>query len=163
MGVCQLIEVITMERTLAVAKALYNGYASKFGKKMDEMKMHKLMYFIQRESLLNSKDVLFSDEFEGWKYGPSLTCVRTEYRYDSPFSDVTDGVSDCTKKLVDFVLDKYASMSLWKLSALSHAELSWKLSRKGLRAEEKGNRKLQLSAMKADAVREKFERKYYPE
>jgi hypothetical protein len=46
-GVCQLIEVITMERTLAVAKALYNGYASKFGKKMDEITsdMVKAFYY----------------------------------------------------------------------------------------------------------------------
>ena len=35
-----------MENVLVVAKTLYQEYFNKFHKKMDEMKMHKLMYFI---------------------------------------------------------------------------------------------------------------------
>ena len=41
-----------MEKTLCVAKALYDMYYKQNGVRMDEMKMHKLMYFSQRESLM---------------------------------------------------------------------------------------------------------------
>ena len=41
-----------MEKTMCVAKALYDMYYEQNGVRMDEMKMHKLMYFSQRESLM---------------------------------------------------------------------------------------------------------------
>ena len=34
--------------------------------------MHKLMYFIQRESLMYNNDILFNEDFLGWKFGPVL-------------------------------------------------------------------------------------------
>ena len=41
-----------MENSKVVAKVLYNMYQDRFRCPMDEMKMHKLMYFAQRESLM---------------------------------------------------------------------------------------------------------------
>ena len=61
-----------MEKTLAVAKSLYSMYGKRFHTSMDEMKMHKLMYFAQRESLMYNRTVLFDEDFYGWKYGPVL-------------------------------------------------------------------------------------------
>ena len=45
-----------MEKTMCVAKALYDMYYAEKGVHMDEMKMHKLMYFSQRESLMYNKE-----------------------------------------------------------------------------------------------------------
>ena len=53
------------------------------------------------------------------------------------------------------------SVSSWKLSSLSHNELSWKCSRKGLKPEENGNAALSLADMKVDAARELLRRKKY--
>lgn len=64
-----------MENALNVAKYMYNTYLDVFKHPMDEMKMHKLMYFVQRESLMFHKDVLFDEHFLGWKYGPVLYSV----------------------------------------------------------------------------------------
>jgi len=148
-----------MERTLCVAKALYDMYYSQFNKSMDEMKMHKLMYFAQRESLMYNHEVLFEDDFYGWKFGPVLKCVRKEYMQQSPFESVKDAVSPQTKELLQNVLDRYGSLSSWKLSSLSHGELSWKKARQGLSATENGNVKLSLNAMRLDATRELAQRK----
>lgn len=52
-----------MENALNVAKYLYDTYFERFKRPMDEMKMHKLMYFVQRESLMFRKDVLFDEAF----------------------------------------------------------------------------------------------------
>ena len=65
-----------MENTMCVAKALYDMYYEQSGVHMDEMKMHKLMYFSQRESLMYNNEPLFDDTFYGWKYGPVLKVVR---------------------------------------------------------------------------------------
>ena len=41
-----------MEDTLYVAKALYDMYLEQTGVYMDEMKMHKLMYFSAKKQIL---------------------------------------------------------------------------------------------------------------
>lgn len=148
-----------MESTLAVAKALYTMYDDTFHQKMDEMKMHKLMYFTQRESLIANNDVLFSEDFCGWRYGPVLLSVRNEFRSGSLFSEVADTVSEATIALLRSVLERFGAISSWNLSIMSHEELSWKLSRNGLNATDNGNTHLSINAMKLDAAREAASRK----
>lgn len=65
-----------MAETLAVAKFLNELHVKKHGNAMDQMKMHKMMYFSQRESLMIFGSPLFDEEFEAWKYGPVLIGVR---------------------------------------------------------------------------------------
>ena len=148
-----------MEKTMCVAKALYDMYYAEKGVHMDEMKMHKLMYFSQRESLMYNKERLFDATFYGWKYGPVLTEVRSEFRMLRPFADVRGSVSAKTVELLKSVLNRYGSLSSWKLSSLSHEEFSWKKSRVGLEADEDGNVELALDAMKVDATKELVARK----
>lgn len=148
-----------MENTLSVAKVLYNSYFERFKEPMDQMKMHKLMYFLQRESLMFTNQELFDDEFLGWKYGPVLTVVRGEYMSGNLFADVNENVSDETKKMVNSVLDRYGAVSSWKLSSLSHNEFSWKCARRGLNASDNGSAKLSVNAMRVDAATELAKRK----
>ena len=54
-----------MEKTMCVAKALDDMYFERYGVCMDEMKMHKLMYFSQRESLMSCNEPLFDGTFYG--------------------------------------------------------------------------------------------------
>ena len=65
-----------MADTLAVAKYLNELNVQAHGENMDQMKMHKLMYFSQRESLMKLNNPLFDELFEAWKYGPVLVSVR---------------------------------------------------------------------------------------
>lgn len=148
-----------MEKTMCVAKALYDMYYAEKGVHMDEMKMHKLMYFSQRESLMYNKELLFDATFYGWKFGPVLTEVRSEFRMLKPFSNVEEAVSEQTMELLKNVLERYGSLSSWKLSSLSHEEFSWKKSRVGLEAGDDGNVELSLEAMKVDATKELVARK----
>lgn len=148
-----------MENTLSVAKALFSMYVKMFDVQIDEMKMHKLMYFTQRESLIVNNDVLFSEDFYGWRYGPVLLSVRNEFQTETFFRDVDDSVSETTKVLIKNVLGRFGNISSWNLSIMSHEELSWKLSRNGLEASDNGNVRLSISAMKLDAIREVCRRK----
>ncbi len=148
-----------MEKTMCVAKALYSMYYEQSGVHMDEMKMHKLMYFSQRESLMYNNEPLFDGTFYGWKYGPVLKEVRSAYRVVNPFVNVEGFVSESTKKLLESVLERYGSLSSWKLSSLSHEEFSWKKARKGLEAAEDGDVELSLDAMRVDATKELVARK----
>lgn len=145
-----------MDKTLCVAKQLYQMYHERFGEPMDQLKMHKLMYFANRESLMYSNAPLFSEDFHGWKYGPVLLSVRKAYnaQKDNPFADVNGTVCDETKHYLKDVLDRYGNLTSWKLSHLSHGELSWKMARRGLNPSENGDVKLSPNLLRVDAKRE---------
>lgn len=149
-----------MQNSRCVGKALYDMYLFRFGECMDEMKMHKLMYFAQRESLMDTDSLLFDENFYGWKFGPVLMSVREEYRNETPYSDVVQSVDDFTRSLLEKVVARYAERSSWSLSRLSHDEVSWKHAREGLNPEDNGNVPLEEKMMRVDAVREKAQRKY---
>lgn len=149
-----------MQNSKCVGKALYDMYLSRFGECMDEMKMHKLMYFAQRESLMDTDSLLFDEVFYGWKFGPVLMSVREEYRNAAPYSDVVQAVDEFTRSLLEKVMARYAERSSWSLSRLSHDEVSWKHAREGLNPEDNGSVPLTEKMMRVDAVREKAQRKY---
>lgn len=54
-----------MERLLDVASYVYNRYRKEFREEIDEMKLHKLLYFAQRESLIQTGKPLFTEDFYG--------------------------------------------------------------------------------------------------
>ena len=148
-----------MEKTMSVAKALYDMYYERNGMCMDEMKMHKLMYFSQRESLMYNSEPLFDGTFYGWKYGPVLKEVRRAYLSGALSLKNYESVSTDTMKLLRSVFERYGNLSSWKLSSLSHEEFSWKKARKGLEASDDGNVELSLDAMRVDATKELMDRK----
>jgi uncharacterized phage-associated protein len=62
------------------ASYLCGRYEETYGQKIDEMKLHKLMYFAQRESLIRTGEPLFDAEFQGWRFGPVLPALREVYK-----------------------------------------------------------------------------------
>lgn len=148
-----------MEKTLCVAKLFNDLFRAENGTNMDQMRMHKMMYLVQRESLMYYNEPLFASEFQGWKFGPVLVEVRSEYMTGNMFRSVVAVLSEKAKELVKSVYERYKNMSSWKLSSLSHGELSWKSAREGLSASENGTVVLKLADMRVDAARELMRRK----
>ncbi|WP_418664807.1 hypothetical protein [Anaerobutyricum hallii] len=58
-----------MENTLLVAKYFNGLYQDENGLDMDQMRMHKMMYLVQRESLMYDKNVLLMQNFEDGNTG----------------------------------------------------------------------------------------------
>lgn len=150
-----------MYDVLSVAKCFYDCYFDQHACYVDELKMHKLMYLAQRESFIKYDKPLFKANFYGWKFGPVLKEIREEYRSGKLFKDTEFPTDPGILALVQEVLERYGNMSSWDLSSLSHQELSWRETRKGLEPEENGNRKLSLDLIKVDAIREKLTRAHY--
>ena len=61
-----------MEDVLNVAAYISQRYFLEYNEQMDEMKLHKLMYLIQREAIIQTGEPLFNATFYGWTYGPVL-------------------------------------------------------------------------------------------
>ena len=58
-----------MEKITDVAQFFFGEYRKMSGEVIDEMKLHKLLYFAQRESIAITGQPMFNEMFEGWKYG----------------------------------------------------------------------------------------------
>lgn len=122
---------ITMLTVLQVAAYLMKRYYDKYNSKMDEMKLHKLLYFTQRESLIQTNNPIFSEPFEAWQYGPVMVSVREAYAKDDFGKLPNENELAPYQGIFKYVLDNYSTRSSWTLSLLSHAEGSWKKAREG--------------------------------
>jgi uncharacterized phage-associated protein len=141
-----------MDKVINVAAYIVNKYKALTGEIIDQMKLHKLLYFSQREALAITGKPAFDGTFEGWKYGPVCPEVRNNYiDKEGIFLVPTSDISDSTSYIVNNVILEYGALASWKLSELSHKDQSWKNSRVGLSSDELGNRPLLLEDIKEDA------------
>lgn len=139
-----------MEKIINAAQYIFSTYKKISGETIDEMKLHKLLYFAQRESFAITNTPLFPEEFEGWKYGPVCKEIRNSIT-DDGILDYDSDVSDECKYIINNVILEYGSLASWKLSEISHREISWKNSRIGLADGENGNRKLKMEDIREDS------------
>ena len=139
-----------MEKILNVAEYIFKEYYRVTGELIDEMKLQKLLYFSQRETLAILNKPLFNEEFEGCKYGPISREVRTVFTKDGINTDTEDIKSE-NKYIINNVILEYGSLASWKLSEISHKEVSWLNSRKDLKDGENGDRKIKLEDIREDA------------
>lgn len=139
-----------MEKIINVAAYITKKYQEVSKETLDEMKLHKLLYFTQRESFAITGHEAFEGEFEGWKFGPVSRIVRENF-FNGEIVIDTEDISDELKYLVNNVILEYGALASWKLSQLSHAEISWNNARIGLSARENGCTPLKLSDIQIDA------------
>ena len=140
-----------MERVVDVAQYIYDEYKRQSGETIDEMKLHKLLYFVQRESIALTNEPMFPEQFEGWKYGPVCKEVRASFDVDG--MNVTDirKISLENAYIAKNIILQYGALASWKLSEISHNELSWKNSRRGLQPSENGNAIISVEDIRKDA------------
>lgn len=142
----------------SVASYIFEKYKFEFGATIDEMKLHKLLYFAQRESLIQTGNPLFDATFRGWKYGPILKEIRDLYKNNSFVTVTCDSDIDEMKPIVDAVFEQYAEKDSWSLSRLTHGEYSWKKSREGVPENVNSDRAINVEDIRIDADRVKARR-----
>lgn len=140
-----------MKDVNTVAAYLCSRYQAAHGERIDEMKLHKLLYFAQRESLIRTNEPLFEGDFQGWRFGPVLPAIREAYKNDA-FAACNQDLGD-DQAIVDYVFDAYAEKDSWSLSRLTHGEISWKRSRKGVAPSESSANVIPLEDIRQDADR----------
>lgn len=144
-----------MTKLIAVAKYLIHEYENKTGSYFrDELKLQKMMYFIQRASFALTGKELFPNDFEGWKHGPVLKELR--FFFDNDYSDysqtqVQELLSETDRYVIQCVIDEYRQYDAWYLRNLSHQEQSWIKSRQHLQEFESGNTIIEKSDIMEDA------------
>ena len=119
-----------------VASYISRRYEREYGSQIDEMKLHKLLYFAQRESIIQLDQPLFADSFQAWKYGPVLVQIRSLYKQGKLTERLTSEEIATYQTVFDKVFEQYAPKDAWSLSSITHGEISWQKARVGIPAGE---------------------------
>lgn len=149
---------------VSVAKAasyIYHRYMEEKKVCIDEMKLHKLLYLSQRESIIVTGEPMFSAPFEAWKYGPVVVEVRELYRKDALNQTLTQQELDLYKPVFDYIFVNYADKDSWSLSNLTHSETSWKNARIGLGSDDQCSNELSIEDIRKDAEMIKMRRFFF--
>lgn len=147
-----------MINVLQATSYIYHRYQEEFNATIDEMKLHQLLYFAQRESLILLREHMFAANFEAWKYGPVIVEIRDIYKKEQ-FSDLlSEKELEKFKPVFDVVFERYAARSSWSLRNVSHNETSWRRARVGLSDYDKGSNIILLEHIKEDAARMRLSR-----
>lgn len=144
-----------MSTAKELAQYLVYSYEARSGSKFQdsELKLQKMMYFAQRESLAFTNEPLFSDSFEGWKYGPVLPSLRYFFDGDyEPFDPKDESkLSDKEIYIIDNVIAEYGRLEPWALAEITHNESCWLKSREGLDEDDMGLSQIPVEDIKEDA------------
>ncbi|MDR1882648.1 MAG: DUF4065 domain-containing protein [Prevotella sp.] len=110
------------------------------------LKLQKLLYYIQAWSYGMNKVPFFKGEFQAWIHGPVNKTIYdrfnpAKYLYSEiTASDILNNnvkLTDDDAVFVDFILENYLKYSGAELEKLSHSELPWKETRGTLGSNER--------------------------
>lgn len=106
------------------------------------MKLQKILYYVQGHFLAKFDRPLFPDEIQAWKFGPVVPNVYYEF---SPYGSETliavgeADMSSCNEQemeLIDSVINEKLQLSARTLMLNTHNELPWKtVTKDGTRIE----------------------------
>lgn len=147
-----------MEDVVKVASYICQRYLRQFGRRIDEMKLHKLLYFTQRESIIQTGEPIFEECFEAWKYGPVLVPIRQLYKDNALHEPLSDSAEAQYKFVFDSVFDSYALKDSWSLSSITHGEYAWRQARQKVGIDGKGHELMRTDDIRKDAERVKQRR-----
>lgn len=94
------------------------------------LKLQKLLYFLQGNYYRYTGERLISEDFYAWKLGPVVPKTYVAYSiYSSgklPKEVDKNTLSNGAKNRISKILSEYASIPTWDLVNLSHQEDPWK-------------------------------------
>lgn len=147
------IKIINNMKAIQVATYLMKLYREQFHEEITEMKLHKLLYFSQRESYMQLGRPIFDDKFQAWRYGPVILAVRDLFKAhmlnQMPCADDVLPFENVFK----VIMTEYAPKDTWSLSDMTHAESSWKNARIGLNPSDLGSNVMNDEDIRKDAFR----------
>lgn len=112
------------------------------GESLNNLKLQKLLYYVQAWHLVFENSPLIDEKFEAWVHGPVSREVFSRFASEkSLYSDVLIGdvrpdftpasLTDSQREHIDRVLSVYAKFSGSQLEEMTHREDPWVKARNG--------------------------------
>lgn len=143
-----------MEDVKDIASYICSQYKLRFHRGIDEMKLHKLLYFVQRKSIAETGQPMFDAVFHAWKYGPVLPTIRAMHK-SGFLENHCPSISSSSIRIIDLVMDELAGSDSMLLSSISHGEISWQKARKRMLENNGKGEEMSLDDIREDALRYK--------
>lgn len=144
-----------MYKAMDVAQYVIN-YAIELGKPVSNLKLQKLLYYIQAKFLVENNDGCFEEDIENWRHGPVVTNVYDNFKKygNQNIEDIQKGYSafeinddfkfsltkHCFKsdklkiedrELIENVIKTLIDKDAWELVKMTHEEDPWKNTDRG--------------------------------
>lgn len=113
-------------------------YVIKYSNEQDygisNLKLQKILYFIQVYFLLEKDEPCFDDKIEAWDIGPMISAVYAKYRRYANNNIPAENskrvkyqaiITDADKQLINKVVDKFADRSVLGLTVLTQKQSPW--------------------------------------
>lgn len=111
-------------------KLLAKAASDDAGERMSNLKLQKMLYYMQGYHLAAFNEPLFTEDIEAWYYGPVVPIVYHKYKKFSnrgipPPEDDIIYLSDEEENLFDQIYDVYGAYSALGLMNMTHKENPW--------------------------------------
>jgi len=114
---------------LEVAKYVINHEHSK-GRAITNLRLQKLLYFVQAKVLVETGYPCFDDEMEAWDYGPVVPVVYNAYKQygNLPILEnqtISELISAETQNYMREILNYFGSTPTFGLVQITHNQTPW--------------------------------------
>lgn len=123
-----------MYDVLKIAKKIIHraNSDSDYGDVITNLKLQKLLYYLQGYHLAIFNKPIFKDDIEAWMYGPVVPCVYDEFNSFGSSAIILSSdekiieLKKDEEELFNEVYDIYSQFSAIKLMEMTHSETPWK-------------------------------------
>ena len=117
---------------LEVAKYVINHEHGK-GREISNLRLQKLLYFVQAKVLVETGEPCFDDEIEAWDFGPVVPAVYYAYKIFGSWDIVIDTsvpfIDKSVSALIDSIVDSCKDYPTFQLVDITHKQSTWKDAR----------------------------------
>lgn len=114
---------------LEIAKYVIN-HEHKEHREITNLRLQKLLYFVQAKILVETGKPCFDDEMEAWEYGPVVPVVYNEYKgYGNlPIiekQNVSEKIADIIQGYMSEILNYFSDTPTFELVQITHGQTPW--------------------------------------
>ena len=137
-----------MYSAIAVANYIIEYEHSK-NRMISNLKLQKLLYFVQARFFMVYGKPCFRDKIEAWSFGPVVVNVYHAYKYSGGMDitcleeDVDINISNQDKEIINEVLESFAKTPIFRLVEITHHQTPWMSAIKNFFSKEITNESIQ--------------------
>ena len=118
---------------LDIAKYVIN-YEHSQGREVSNLRLQKLLYFIQAKVLMETGEPCFEDEMQAWDFGPVVPSVYYKYKIFGAMDIFTREVetTNIASNIIGFIssiLEYCRTYPTYQLVEITHQQDPWKFAR----------------------------------
>lgn len=121
-----------MHTALDVAKFII-GYSKHKNYSISNLKLQKILYFIQSDYIANKSQLCFKDKIEAWDFGPVISSIYNKYKIygsaeipNEEYESAIKELSDEDIKRISAMIDMCSKYSASKLVTITHKQEPWR-------------------------------------